>query len=212
MNGFLQYPFRSRCPSPERRLARQKTQVLRILLFPSIIHLINALNAFVSDVTEGYSTTRFGRSPSSPAKLSGTSNPAVFRSANDTLQAVFSSLPSGQSPSISPKKRARQEESEYELGEIDENDDTEMRSGSDGEYLASIGHDIGHRPVKPLRKPRRSLLETNSLPTGYFQFSGQHADAQSANMDTMMEEKSTEEEEDWSTLNSSSSQFQPMGL
>ncbi|KAJ7179145.1 hypothetical protein C8R46DRAFT_626685 [Mycena filopes] len=113
-------------------------------------------------VMEGYSTQR--SAPSSPTKAPPRAD--IFTSAIDTLHDVFGSAPTH--PPISPRKRAREHDSDdYESGDKMAVD-SEAGGGdaeSDGETVIILDS-RGARPVKP--RPRRPLMQTQSLPTDVF--------------------------------------------
>jgi hypothetical protein len=98
----------------------------------------------------------------------------IFCSAKDILYKVHSAWPSGQPPTISPKKRGRAEQNHYTSEGGDH--ELQMEVDSDEEsVLFELGPDaIGarKRPMKPLRQSRRVFTETRSLPAGALRFSG----------------------------------------
>ncbi|KAF8195906.1 hypothetical protein K438DRAFT_1826718 [Mycena galopus ATCC 62051] len=109
------------------------------------------------NVMEGYTRS----APSSPTK--SPPRAAIFTSANDILRDVYGSTRSTPFPP-SPKKRAREDDSDHESGdnmpvdsEAERGDDIE----SDGETVIILDS-RGARPVKP--RPRRPLMQTQSLP------------------------------------------------
>jgi hypothetical protein len=98
----------------------------------------------------------------------------IFCSAKDILYKVHSAWPSGQSPTISPKKRGRAEQDQYPGGDADR--DPQMEVDSDEESvlfdLSPDANGARQRPMKPLRQSRRVFTETRSLPVGALRFSG----------------------------------------
>ncbi|KAF7352798.1 hypothetical protein MVEN_01246600 [Mycena venus] len=146
-------------------------------------------------VMEGYNTQS---APSSPTK---SSRAAIFTSANDILRDVYGSTESTPSRP-SPRKRAREEDSDHEFGdsmavdtEAERGDDIE----SDGETVIILDS-RGARPVKP--RPRRPLMQTQSLPAVFGPSRGPLSDQ---NFGSGSEQNS---EADWS-LKSSSMSSQP---
>lgn len=146
----------------------------------------------------------------------------MFCSANDTLREVFSSLPSGSSPHTSPRKRGRSVSfHEPESGgALDEDGDAGMLHTNpepEEEFVTLVmGSDAKSdmmRPIKPLRRSRRTLMETRSLPVGLLRFSGE-----STNHDNMSPANPEMEklDEDWTRIDSDGSYdqliFKPMEL
>ncbi|KAF7433426.1 hypothetical protein PC9H_005378 [Pleurotus ostreatus] len=170
-------------------------------------------------VTEGYPTSRFQASAASslPAKARTSSGTALFRSANDTLREVYSNAHYQSPCSSSSKKRARPD-----AGQSHSDDERHAKSDSDTEMNIEptdsfIPSRTDGRVVRPLRKTRRALMQTQSLPTDVFRFSGgsvtETPDLVPLNPLTEIGEKDTEE--DWSTDNfhpASVSSFQPASL
>ncbi|KAJ7771347.1 hypothetical protein DFH07DRAFT_953521 [Mycena maculata] len=114
-------------------------------------------------VMEG-NTHRFTSAPPSPTKAPSRAD--IFNSANDILRDVYGSAQSR--PPISPRKRAREDDTDHEFGgsmavEIgaERGEDTE----SDGDAVIILDG-RGPRPVKP--RPRRAMMQTQSLPSGMF--------------------------------------------
>jgi hypothetical protein len=144
---------------------------------------------------EGYSTQRFASAPSSPTKPP--QRAGIFNSANDILRDVYASAPPR--PPISPRKRAREADSDHELDsmgiEAERGEDTE----SDGETVIILDA-TATRPVKP--RPRRGLTQTQSLPNAMFGLPGRPQEQRT--------------ESDWSTAASTTSSqppaFEPMVL
>lgn len=137
-------------------------------------------------MTEGYTT----HNPSyHDTKAYSTGN--IFRSANDTLRDIF---PSGLSVTALPpselKRTHTQSEQEYDSdgGAVDD-DDTEMHPIVPKYDSTFMGF---NRPIKALRKPRRMMLTTRSLPGGSFGFGN------SAETFTGGRALKELEEEDWS--------------
>ncbi|KAJ7368293.1 hypothetical protein DFH08DRAFT_21497 [Mycena albidolilacea] len=140
-------------------------------------------------VMEGYSTHS---APSSPTKSPGP-RAAIFVPSNEILREVFGPM---SSPFRSPKKRAREEDSDHESAnsmavdpETERGDDIE----SDGEAVIIL-NSRGARPVKP--RPRRPLMQTQSLPAVFGHSQGPLADQ---NISSAFEQSP---EADWSLDNS----------
>ncbi|KAJ7781251.1 hypothetical protein B0H16DRAFT_612688 [Mycena metata] len=113
-------------------------------------------------VTEGYNTQR--SAPSSPAKPPP--HATIFTSANDVLHDIFGSAPAH--PPVSPKKRAREDDSDHESADsmaVDSKAGRGNDTESDGETVIILDSK-GARPVKP--RPRRPLMQSQSLPTDVF--------------------------------------------
>ena len=124
---------------------------------------------------EGYNTP-----PSSFAKAQSTGS--IFRSMNDTFQDVYSNMPVDNVAKGTTKKRSRS------LSPLIPPD--EGMSLDDNDTSIPLVEAIKpSRPMKPLRKPRRSLLETRSLPNGQLLF---------GNSDHTVATKTINEEDDWS--------------
>ncbi|KAF8076372.1 hypothetical protein FPV67DRAFT_1664653 [Lyophyllum atratum] len=168
------------------------------------------------NVTEGYASTP-------PSFMKSKSTGTIFRSAHDTLREVYDPLAPNCASVASHKKRGRsQGDQGYDSdGGVDEDRDTEMGSvnqESDEEGVSIIvGPDAKSlgRPMKALRKPRRAMLATRSLPSTSFAFGADKLD-HNLSMNRV-------EEEDWSAGNFSardseastedqSSLFEPMIL
>ncbi|KAJ7047384.1 hypothetical protein C8F04DRAFT_1058622 [Mycena alexandri] len=156
-------------------------------------------------VTEGYNTQR--SAPSSPTKPPP--HAAIFTSANDVLHEIFGSAPVH--PPISPKKRAREDDSDHESGDNMAVDSEAGRGNdieSDGETVIILDP-RGARPVKP--RPRRPLMQSQSLPIGVFGLS--RGPLSGDNIAASMPEQIPEA--DWSANHSRTSSqpaFEPMVL
>lgn len=167
-------------------------------------------------MTEGYATSRFQASAASslPAKARTSSGTALFRSANDTLREVYSNAPYQSPCSSSAKKRAHPESRSDDELHAKPDSDTEMNIEPTDSFIPSR---TDGRVVRPLRKTRRALMQTQSLPTDVFRFSGgsvtETPDLVPLNPLTAIGERDTED--DWSTNNfhpASVSPFQPASL
>lgn len=109
------------------------------------------------------------------------STPHIFRSANDTLRDIFAQ-PIHEEPSTSVKKRARSVEAERVAANGVETEE-EPSSGDalpDEEARTETTGPVPHPPmdgrdIKPLRKPRRGMMVTQSLPNGLLSFGGGRA-------------------------------------
>ncbi|KAG5636615.1 hypothetical protein H0H81_007412 [Sphagnurus paluster] len=168
------------------------------------------------DVAEGYTST-----PPSFLKSNSTGN--IFRSASDTYREVYSPLVPNSTPAISTrKKRSRSTGAEgYDSDEpINGERDTDMGNQDSDEEAVDIvvgpeAKTLGDRPIKALRKPKKGMLATRSLPIHSFAF----GDSKLGTEEPM---KMVEEEDDWSSSNfvaqafddaqDQSSTFQPMVL
>lgn len=119
----------------------------------------------------------------------------------DTLRDVYSDLPVDNTNKTTTQKRSR---SLSPLTPLDDNmllDDNDM---SDKSLVDSIKLS---RPIKPLRRPRHSLLETRSLPNGALLFG--NPDHTSNHVTT----KTIDEEDDWSNQSPGDDDaFEPMIL
>ncbi|KAH9060888.1 hypothetical protein EDB87DRAFT_511888 [Lactarius vividus] len=147
-------------------------------------------------VSAGYATNRFSSaSPMQDATSTPINESPIFRSTYDTLQAVYSQFPSP-IPAPSDKKRMRAESSVDEPEEPsgdgdreqdDEGSDTVMQSAS------VIGaNDLAlSRPMKPLRRNRRTFGQTMSLPATVFE-------SRVGEETHTMFKADSQEEEDWS--------------
>ncbi|KAL0949967.1 hypothetical protein HGRIS_009987 [Hohenbuehelia grisea] len=175
-------------------------------------------------VTEGYTTERYSASAPSRLPLSRATSTGgdIFRSANDTLREVFSGAAAPQIPShiMAPSKKRSLEEADvgtYEAA-IDEDGDGAMSLDPTNDF-PTTGLDVGgarNRPMKPLRKPRRTFGKAQSLPTDAFMFSGgsmQQSETRSG-LAPVTERLPDTDEDDWSTANIGDSQtpFEPMIL
>lgn len=133
----------------------------------------------------------------------------IFRSANDTLRDVYTSVqvfPESSAPAL---KRSRPS-SDHEEDNDNDNDQMITRLDQGIADQMPIFLDLEpHRNIKPLRKSRKLITETRSLPNGSFSFFDH------PNEDPAMLTKS---EDDWSepslvqTLNSGETPFEPMVL
>ncbi|KAF4574628.1 hypothetical protein EYR36_005976 [Pleurotus pulmonarius] len=167
-------------------------------------------------VTEGYPTSRVQASAASslPAKARTSSGTALFRSANDTLREVYSNAPYQSPCSSSSKKRAHAESRSDDELHAKPDSDTEMSIEPTDSFIPSRNDG---RIVRPLRKTRRALMQTQSLPTDAFRFSGgsvtETPDLVPLNPLTAIGERDAED--DWSTDNfhpASVAPFQPASL
>ncbi|KAJ6515906.1 hypothetical protein C8R45DRAFT_222853 [Mycena sanguinolenta] len=138
-------------------------------------------------VMEGYSTQS---APSSPVK--SPPRAAIFTSAKDTLRDVY-----GSSQSISyrpsPKKRAREEESDHDSGDemaVDFEAERGIESEGETEIILEFRHP---RPIKP--RPRKPLTQTQSLPAVFGPSRGSLTDQN-------LGSASQSPEDDWSLDNS----------
>ncbi|KDR83755.1 hypothetical protein GALMADRAFT_236111 [Galerina marginata CBS 339.88] len=159
-------------------------------------------------VLEGYKTA-----PSSFTKSQSTGT-VIFKSMKDTLQEVYASGNASVAPAIGndiSRKRSLSISDQGGCDTVPQDCDMIPEDNELGGELSSrvIANPIISRPMKPLRTSRRSLFETQSLPSGSFAFgvSGQNLAAQST--------AGINNEEDWSeeaTLQSSDQPFEPMVL
>ncbi|KAG6900976.1 hypothetical protein C0993_004414 [Termitomyces sp. T159_Od127] len=134
------------------------------------------------NVTEGYISAP-------PSFLKSNSTGTIFQSARDSLRVAQSLQPPV--AHVSTNKRSQPPgESGYDSdGAIDEGRDAEMDSvNSEG---GRPTNEVSSRPMKALRKPRKAMLQTRSLPSHSFALGGPKL----AN-DVIMNK--VEEEEDWS--------------
>ena len=130
---------------------------------------------------EGYNTP-----PSSFAKAQSTGS--IFRSMNDTFQDVYSNMPVDNVDKATTKKRSRSL-SPLALIPPDEGMPLDDNDTSDISLVEAVKLP---RPMKPLRRPRHSPLETRSLPNGPLLFG--NSDHTSNHIMT----KPINEEDDWS--------------
>ncbi|KAF9462634.1 hypothetical protein BDZ94DRAFT_714790 [Collybia nuda] len=151
-------------------------------------------------VTEGYITPN-----SSYTKAYSTG--AVFRSANDTLRDIFPSSPVAPTPPSKLKRTYTQSEGYDSDGGVDDGDQ-EMHLTIPNFVQTSTDTKAFNRSIKALRKPKRTMLTTRSLPGGLLGFG--------KNLGTSVTGGSLNglEEEDWSTSEISSVQLplEPMIL
>ncbi|KAI0036715.1 hypothetical protein K488DRAFT_81713 [Vararia minispora EC-137] len=153
-------------------------------------------------VSEGYQTHRFttpapgqrasfSRSASIP--ILTTDNEPIFRSANDTLHAVYSRYPSG-AKTQSDRKRGRAQAAIEEEDEEDMLDGEENQSGlrTDGNTNA-LSDTHANRLVKAL-PASRAFRQTKSLPVGIFSNGGMGPPIRAA----ARHPRAIQEEDDWS--------------
>ncbi|KAI0005070.1 hypothetical protein BJV74DRAFT_322710 [Russula compacta] len=140
-------------------------------------------------VSEGYATHRFSHTSIQTERQGLINDAAIFRSANDTLHAVYSQFTS---PNLAPSDRKRVR-SESTIDERDEHpegstdDDAGMQSNS-----VITANDLAcSRPIKSLRRTPRTFGQTKSLPAVVFGSSGGEQDQTCPDADL-------QEEEDWS--------------
>ncbi|KAF5388242.1 hypothetical protein D9615_000403 [Tricholomella constricta] len=150
------------------------------------------------NVAEGYTSAP-------PSFIKSNSTGTIFRSAHDTLREVYCPPAPNSTPVVSPRKTNKrnrpQNDQGYDSdGGVDEDRDAEkgmfdQDSDEDGIdiILGSEAKKLA-RPMKALRKPRRAMLATRSLPAGEFTVGDNRF-----NNDATM--KRVEEEEDWSSGN-----------
>lgn len=164
------------------------------------------------DVTEGYQT---GTHPSYTLPQKSISSGAIFRSANDTLRDVYSAQPLTNGSLISRRKRplSQSESTLDHLGDTEDEEskmllDTQRPEGEEepANYRDQMCKRTDLRQVKPLRRPRRGLTGTQSLPGDIFAFT--HPQSKG---DAVLAQQETED--DWS-MDASSEQpsFSPMTL
>ncbi|KAG6814169.1 hypothetical protein H0H92_000845 [Tricholoma furcatifolium] len=146
-------------------------------------------------VTEGYISA-----PSSFSRASSTGS--IFQSARDSLREAQSlQLPAASSNAATHKRSRPQGEQGYNSdGDVDEDQDAEMNLAALGSTAQAGSTCATNRPIKALRKPRKAMLQTRSLPASTFQFSAQEYSSNAAM-------NKVDEEDDWSTGN-----FAPQGL
>ncbi|GLB33796.1 hypothetical protein LshimejAT787_0106800 [Lyophyllum shimeji] len=156
-------------------------------------------------VMEGYTSPP-------PSFTKSNSTPTIFCSAHDTLREVYAPSNASSARVASERKRARpQGDQGYDSdGGIDEDRDAEMglvnqESDEDGVSII-VGPDAKSlgRPIKALRKPRRAMLATRSLPATSFAFGNNRPNNEST-MNTV------KEEEDWSAGNFVAQSFEEAG-
>ncbi|TEB30256.1 hypothetical protein FA13DRAFT_1734093 [Coprinellus micaceus] len=146
-------------------------------------------------VSQGYVVT-----PHSFTKAHSTNT--IFRSERDTLRDVFASSTSGPAPTIPvANKRGRSMAEEAENEEVDSDEATFNNHST---RLAMDLEGAEHRPVKPLRRNRKTMSDS------VLAFGG-HGAARPPQMPTAVEA----EEEDWSAMmqteeSSSATPFQPL--
>ncbi|KAG5646566.1 hypothetical protein DXG03_002869 [Asterophora parasitica] len=158
-------------------------------------------------VSEGYTSP-----PSSDSLQFNPTGRVFFRSASDTLRDVFPRVPNP-TPVVSPRKSNKRSLSDgYNSdGGVDEDKGTSDEDAID--IITGPEPRIPNRPVKALRKPRKPMLATRSLPAGEFIL----GDNKFNNDATM---KPVAEEDDWSSGNFTAqgfddedqTSFQPMVL
>ena len=132
---------------------------------------------------EGYVTDRSASASTSPHPSPTKPKPGpppealIFQSANDTLRNVYASLPLGgyRAPQALNKRAWSEEPNDNTNQGCGDIEMHASDSGAGGSSLPSFaGSDTTHgkpRLVKPLKKPGRRLVQTQSLPVGALQFS-----------------------------------------
>ena len=118
---------------------------------------------------------------------------------NDTFQDVYSNMPVRNIDRATTKKRSR---SLSPLISPDEGMSLDDNDTSDIPLVEAVKLS---RPTKPLRRPRRSLLETRSLPNGPLLFGNSNY---TLNHDTTKPIN----EDDWSNTPDDDQPFEPMVL
>ncbi|KAA1466490.1 hypothetical protein DENSPDRAFT_925907 [Dentipellis sp. KUC8613] len=160
-------------------------------------------------VTEGYATHRFTSAPSASSrsfKRSATTphlftdKSPIFRSASDTLHAVYTEN-TRRPPPPSKLKRDRDLASiddEPDEGELDAEKEKEVPNHPDLVQGTNVmtGGNPSTRPMKPLRRTARQFAQTQSMPATMFGMS-----SMDSSFNTKAAPALVEEEEDWSTLN-----------
>ncbi|KAJ7507796.1 hypothetical protein B0H11DRAFT_2218618 [Mycena galericulata] len=157
--------------SPTKRPFTDETHAVRVqsdathASTPADLALqLQSLGARVrKNVSEGYNTNRFTSAP--PSSTKSPTQTDIFSSANDILRDVYGSAQLR--PPVSPRKRAREDDSDHELGgsiAVDTGAERTEETESDGETVIIL--DATTRPVKP--RPKRALMQTQSLPNGMF--------------------------------------------
>ncbi|KAG7096981.1 hypothetical protein E1B28_004376 [Marasmius oreades] len=151
------------------------------------------------NVSQGYATNKDPLQPGpSPRIKSVSATNTIFRSSNDIMHDVFLS---NESRFLhASRKRARPEEDAADVdstifSRIDE-------AGTTMTLVNSLDLQAPSRLIKPLRKPGRTALQINSLPASMW----------SNNPAECTNDVEEEEEEDWSTFDTGSKQFEPMLL
>ncbi|KAG6919441.1 hypothetical protein DXG01_006324 [Tephrocybe rancida] len=172
---------------------RVLTDELRDSLAASILSMMTSLPVF--GVTEGYMTV-----PPSFSKSNSTGT--IFQSARDTLREAQGLHLAVHSTDASQRKRSRpQDDQGYDSdGAVDEDMERQMEL-ADQQF--ERGPETSRRPTKALRKPRRAMLQTRSLPgTAFALGNSKHAN------DVIMNK--VEEEDDWSAGNFAPQGFEPI--
>jgi hypothetical protein len=121
---------------------------------------------------------------------------------NDTFRDVYSNMPVDNVDKAATKKRSRSPLIPPDEGmTLDDNDSSD---------ILLVEAVKPSRPMKPLRKPRHSLLETRSLPNGPLIFGNSESDHTPNYVTT----KTINEEDDWSNPkpDDDDQPFEPMVL
>ncbi|KAL0579540.1 hypothetical protein V5O48_002469 [Marasmius crinis-equi] len=149
------------------------------------------------NVSQGYATYKDPLQPPGPSsRTKSLSTNDIFRSSNDIMHDVFASTnpvdPSG-IPTQPSNKRARSEDRDTDP----RGDDS---TGANRDIAMNLNTPLDDRPIKPLRKSGKSLMQTRSLPASLWPT----ASAESGGVI---------EEEDWSaSMDGGSKPFEPMTL
>ena len=108
----------------------------------------------------------------------------IFRSANDTLRDVLSTFPHRNRTTSSLKRGRANSDTECELEGV-----MEINDGDDDGHVSFLASPAnGMRQTRPLRRSKRPLMETRSLPAGAMRFRHGDGIVAPSNID-----------EDWST-------------
>jgi hypothetical protein len=123
---------------------------------------------------------------------------------NDTFQDVYSNMPVDDVDKAATKKRSRS------LSPLIPPDEGMTLDDNDSSDISLVEPVKLSRPMKPLRRPRHSLLETRSLPNGPLIFgNSDHRDTPNH-----FTTKTINEEDDWSNPkpDDDDQPFEPMVL
>ncbi|KAG6861605.1 hypothetical protein C0995_014512 [Termitomyces sp. Mi166 len=148
-----------------------------------------------SNVTEGYISV-----PPSFSKSNSTGT--IFQSARDSLREAQSLQLTVVNRSANKRSRTQGEPGYDSDGAIDEDRDAEMDLVNPEGGRPPVDLEVSSRPMKALRKPRKSMLQTRSLPNHSFALGG-------PKLTNGIITNKVEEEEDWSTGDFAPQGFRP---
>ncbi|KAK7049541.1 hypothetical protein VNI00_005572 [Paramarasmius palmivorus] len=161
-------------------------------------------------VTQGFPVNN---DPTASSRQKSLSTGFLFRSNNDILRDVTSSHEASSSTSAKPKRARSSSPQEIDIDDAMVGSRQEATAICSGNLSSETLH-LSDRPIKPLRKSARALMQTQSLPVNLWPHRDRSDDIRDQNGELAAPTQGGEgeEEEDWSTLQTGATSFEPMVL